>query len=296
MKLLLPLVALCLISACAGKPVVPSAASPATTVGDSEIGPIIDAHMHTDFDGKPEQTSGIKVDEATLLKQMKEAGIVGGIVHTQRDGSGYVDLSKHQIWDCAGVDKKVDVARVEAGLKSGKYRCIKVYLGYVYQFAYDPGYKPAYDLARKYKVPVVFHTGDTYGHKGKVKFSDPMGIDEIAVEYPDVNFVIAHLGNPWINTAAEIAYNKPNVYVDLSALMIGDLSKEDPATVETYVTGPIRWAYGYIEDPKKMMFGTDWPLTLQKPYIDAVKRAIPKEHWHAVFYENAKRVFKLPIP
>ena len=42
------------------------------------------------------------------------------------------------------------------------------------------------------------------------------------------------------------------------------------------------------------MFGSDWPLVSMKPYVEAYKRAIPKEHWKAVFYDNAARVFKFP--
>jgi predicted TIM-barrel fold metal-dependent hydrolase len=42
------------------------------------------------------------------------------------------------------------------------------------------------------------------------------------------------------------------------------------------------------------MFGTDWPLTAMKPYLDAYKKAIPQEHWKAVFHDNAVRVFKFP--
>jgi predicted TIM-barrel fold metal-dependent hydrolase len=62
--------------------------------------------------------------------------------------------------------------------------------------------------------------------------------------------------------------------------------------VEMYVERPIAWIFGYIEDPKKLMFGTDWPLTEMKPYVDAYKRAIPREYWMAVFHDNAARVFR----
>jgi uncharacterized protein len=44
------------------------------------------------------------------------------------------------------------------------------------------------------------------------------------------------------------------------------------------------------------MFGTDWPLTGMKAYVEAYKRAIPREHWQAVFHDNAVRVFKFPSP
>jgi predicted TIM-barrel fold metal-dependent hydrolase len=142
-------------------------------------------------------------------------------------------------------------------------------------------------------VPVVFHTGDTDSTKAKLKYADPLTVDEIAVDHPKVRFVIAHAGNPWIESAAEVAYKNPNVYLDLSAFLTGDLTERDPAVVEEYVTKPIRWIHGYVEDPKKLMFATDWPVAHVVGYVAAVKRAIPAKDWPAVFHDNAVRVFKL---
>jgi hypothetical protein len=260
--------------------------------GDERF-PIIDAHVHTRFDGEPERTSRIPVTAARFLEEMRANGVVGAIAHTGQDGQGYEDLKAHGVLHCAGVAARVDVKRVEEGLKSGQYGCIKIYLGYVHQYAHDPHYQPVYKLAKKYDVPVVFHTGDTYDVDGKLKYADPLTIDEVAVDHRDVTFVIAHVGNPWIASAAEVAYKNPNVYVDGSALLIGDLSKLDREDVEEYVVKPLRWAFGYMEDPGKLMYGTDWPLTDMKSYLDAFKRAIPKEHWKAVFHDNAWKVFRM---
>ena len=253
---------------------------------------IIDAHTHTDFTGKIERSSHMPITEEQYFKDWKEAGVVGAIAHTHEDGTGYADLRSHNVITCAGTGAKVDVKRIEDGLKSGKYGCIKIYLGYVHQWAYDKNYEPAYRLAEKYKVPVVFHTGDTYSIKGKIKYSDPLTIDEVAVDHPNVTLVIAHCGNPWIESAAEVAYKNPNVYLDGSAFLIGELDKESPEALDNYITKPIAWIFGYLEDPSKLMFGTDWPLTHIKPYADAFKRGIPKKYWKAVFHDNAVRVFK----
>jgi predicted TIM-barrel fold metal-dependent hydrolase len=46
-------------------------------------------------------------------------------------------------------------------------------------------YEPAYQLAQKYDVPVIFHTGDTYSVKAKLKYADPLTIDEVAVDHAD---------------------------------------------------------------------------------------------------------------
>ena len=138
---------------------------------------------------------------------------------------------------------------------------------------------------------MVFHTGDTLDRDGKIKYSDPMQIDEISVDHRKVNFVIAHCGNPWIETAAEVAYKNPNVYLDVSAFLIGDIEQEPAEKLEDYVTKPVRWIFGFVEDPSKLLFGTDWPLVHLAPYIEAIKRAIPREHWQAVFHDNALKVF-----
>ena len=68
--------------------------------------------------------------------------------------------------------------------------------------------EPFYRLAEECNIPVIFHTGDTESTDSKLKFAHPSGIDEIAVEYPQVNFLIAHLGNPWLMDAAEVDSKK----------------------------------------------------------------------------------------
>ncbi|MGE0616559.1 MAG: amidohydrolase family protein [Bacteriovoracia bacterium] len=267
--------------------------------GASGISPgIIDAHIHTDFDGKPDAASGIVNSAEQLFKEMDKHGVVGAVSMTGQDHRRGFDasLKRKQVKFCAGVAMKVDVAGIERGLKAGDYSCIKIYLGYVYRYAYDAAYRPLYRLARKYKVPVVFHTGDTYSVKGKLKYADPLTVDEVAVDFPDVNFVIAHCGNPWIQSAAEVAYKNPNVYLDGSALLIGDLSKSPKDKVDAYVVQPLAWVFGYLENPSKLMYGTDWALTDMGSYIEAFKRAIPKEHWQAVFHDNAAKVFGFSPP
>ena len=254
---------------------------------------VIDAHTHTEFTGELEKTSGIPMTRKRYFEELHSIGGVGAVAHTGQDGSDYVDLRAQNVVHCAGVRASVDTVRVETGLKTGKFGCIKIYLGYVHQFASHSAYHPAYRLAEKYDVPVVFHTGDTYSTEGKLKYSDPLTIDEVAVDFPKVKFVIAHIGNPWIQSAAEVAYKNPNVYLEGSALLIGNLDEMPREKVDEYVTRPVAWAFGYLENPEKLMYGTDWPLTDMASYLKAFQRAIPPEHWDAVFYGNAARVFKL---
>lgn len=254
--------------------------------------PVIDTHTHTNFADKEEETSEIPVTFEEYAKEMKEAGVVGAISHSSRGGEKRDSrLDSLNVIHCYGVDDKVNLKHIEQTLKKNEYQCVKIYLGYVKRYAYDKAYRPIYALAAKYDVPVVFHTGDTYSKKGKLKYSDPLTIDEVAVDFPKTTFVIAHLGNPWIESAAEVAYKNDNVFIEASALLIGDLS--DKEKVDQYLVKPVRWAFGYIENPSKFLYGTDWPLANMKAYLEAYKRAIPKEHWCKVFFENPVKVFRL---
>ncbi len=256
--------------------------------------PVIDAHTHNHFKGTLEETSKLPDTAEEYVKELKDVGVVGAVVHLGATQNQFQDLSAHHVIHCAGAAKTVDVKKIEAGLKKGTYQCIKIYLGYVHQWAYSPHYEPAYKLAEKYHVPVVFHTGDTYSTKAKLKYADPLTIDEVAVDHPQVKFVIAHCGNPWIESAAEVAYKNPNVYLDGSALLIGNMAKISNEEKERFLIQPLSWIFGYMEDPTKLMYGTDWPLTDMRGYLEAFKKAIPKQHWKAVFYQNAANVFGFP--
>lgn len=271
----------------------PQAAAGVASASDAEPLEIIDVHTHNHFSGKAERTSGIPDTREQYLKELRDANVVGAVVHM---GAGEDDadlsLKDYGVLFCAGVEGKVNAALLEKQLKSGRYGCVKIYLGYIYQYAYDKNYEPAYKLAEKYDVPVVFHTGDTYDVDGLVKFADPLTIDEVAVKHRKVQFVIAHCGNPWFASAAEVAYKNANVALECSAILIGDLKEMDPRAIDRLMVEPIRWVFDYVEDPSKIMFGTDWPLIHIKDYVEPYKKAIPKEHWKAVFHDNALRIFK----
>jgi hypothetical protein len=116
--------------------------------------PIIDVHTHPEFGGD----SGKREE---YLRQWNEAGLVAavGILHTQ--DAPLPDVGDHNVIFCAGIVGSVQTENLEAGLKSHKYGCIKIYLGYEPYYASDPRYDDVYRLAGEYDVPVIFHTGDT---------------------------------------------------------------------------------------------------------------------------------------
>ncbi|MFO0876431.1 MAG: amidohydrolase family protein [Gemmataceae bacterium] len=186
--------------------------------------------------------------------------------------------------------------RVEAVLKQGKVKALKAYLGYLHHGPSSPGYRPYYRLAAKYKVPVIFHSGDTYSTKAKLRYAHPLGVDEVAVDYPETRFVLAHFGNPWLMDAAEVLYKNANVYADLSAVLIGDAeafaTMKKEGVLERAVKR-VQEAIEFSEAPGKFMFATDWPLAPWATYRDFVRQLFPEKHHAAVFGGTAKTLFNL---
>ncbi len=192
--------------------------------------------------------------------------------------------------------------RVEADLKKGDVKAFKAYLGYVHRGPSDPGYRPYYKLAGKYGIPVILHTGDTFSQQAKLKFAHPLQVDEVAVDYPETKFVIAHLGNPWLIDAAQVLYKnnkkglRENVHADLSGLLVG--SAETFAAyrlggVLKSVAADVRKAFDYAERPEAFLYGSDWPLAPMAAYRDLIREAIPTDYHQAVFHDNAKKLFNL---
>ena len=169
---------------------------------------------------------------------------------------------------------------------------LKVYAGYYHYHVHHKKYHPLYDLARKYKLPVVIHSGDTFSDKGLLKYSHPLEVDELAYLYPDVVFIIAHFGDPWIMDAAEVASKNKNVYIDLSGLIVGDANDVERFKVDDFLSH-IRQGIVYLDNYDKLLFGSDWPLVDLQSYILFIMDLIPKEHHEKVFYLNAKKVFNI---
>jgi uncharacterized protein len=274
---------------------------------------IIDAHMHfsniKSFYETAEKLSFVDYSAKGILKEYREANVVLGIGMgvTETDNQGFPDyeaatpmgldleeeLPKEIVY-CAGVnpyDLQEDaLARLEKEVQKPNVVGIKIYLGYYPFYAYDKVYQPVYKLAAKYQLPVVFHTGDTYSERGYLKYSHPLAIDEVAIMHRNVNFMMAHFGDPWVLTGAEIIYKNPNVYADLSGLIVGTKKELDKKSEGRFLDH-LRHALVFADSYDKLIFGTDWPLIPIAPYIEFIKRLIPEEFHQQVFYDTAVRIF-----
>ncbi len=190
---------------------------------------------------------------------------------------------------------------VEAQIERHRDKIVafKAYLGYLHFGPEDPNYVPYYALAAKYRLPVILHTGDNWSTTAKVKYAHPLRMDEVAVDHPEVRFVLAHFGNPWLIDAAEVVFKNPNVWADLSGLFVGndeaiqDLldSAKVPDSTAGLAVSDLKKAIGYVGDYGRFLYGSDWPLAPMGSYRRLIESLIPKEHHQQVFRTNAEHAF-----
>jgi uncharacterized protein len=207
---------------------------------------------------------------------------------------GAVDPRRNSRDHLQAVERQLDRER-------GKIVGLKAYLGYIHVGPEDPSYVPYYQLAEKYHLPMIFHTGDNWSTKAKVKYAHPLRIDEVAVDHPGVRFVIAHMGNPWLTDAAEVLFKNENVYADLSGLYVGNAASIEallnaPALADAapgFFIADLKKALAYAECPNRIIYGSDWPLAPMLQYRRLIEAIVPKEQHTAVFRTNAERLFGL---
>jgi predicted TIM-barrel fold metal-dependent hydrolase len=147
---------------------------------------------------------------------------------------------------------------------------------------------PLYEAAADLGIPVVFHTGQTGigaglpGGRGiKLRYSDPMLLDDVAADHPGLTIIMAHPSVPWQDAAISIATHKANVFIDLS----GWSPKYFPPQL-------VRAANGLLKH--KVMFGSDYPvLTPDRWLADFGKLEIKDEVRPLILKSNAIRALGL---
>jgi uncharacterized protein len=152
----------------------------------------------------------------------------------------------------------------------------------------DQRYYPIYEAIAAAGLPSVFHTGQTGigaglpGGRGiKLRFSDPMLLDDVAADFPALTVILAHPSVPWQDSAISMATHKANVFIDLS----GWLPKYFPQQLVRAVNGPLR---------HKVMFGSDYPVLSPDRWMASFETLdIKPEVRPLVLKQNAIRVLGL---
>jgi predicted TIM-barrel fold metal-dependent hydrolase len=149
----------------------------------------------------------------------------------------------------------------------------------------DRSVYPLYELLAEHGLPALFHTGQTgvgAGQRGgggvRLKYSNPLYLDDVAVDIPDMPIIMAHPSVPWQDEALSVAVHKPQVYIDLS----GWSPKYFPPQL-------VKYANTLLKD--KVLFGSDFPaLTPDRWLADFDKLEIKPEVRPKILKDTAARL------
>jgi predicted TIM-barrel fold metal-dependent hydrolase len=152
----------------------------------------------------------------------------------------------------------------------------------------DRAWYPLYEVIAEAGLIALFHSGTTgigAGMPGgggvRLKYSNPMVVDDVAADFPELDVILAHPSFPWQDEALAIATHKPNVYIDLS----GWSPKYFPENL-------VRYTNTLLQD--KMLFGSDYPLITPDRWLaDFEKLPIRDEVRPKVLKDNAVRLLGL---
>jgi predicted TIM-barrel fold metal-dependent hydrolase len=147
---------------------------------------------------------------------------------------------------------------------------------------------PLYEVIAEAKLPALFHTGQTGvgartpgGGGIRLKYSNPMCLDDVAVDFPDMPIILAHPSFPWQEEALSVATHKPQVYIDLS----GWSPRYFPPIL-------VQYANTLLKD--KILFGSDYPVLAPEKWVEEFEKLpIKPEVRPLIMKENAARLLRL---
>ncbi len=155
-------------------------------------------------------------------------------------------------------------------------------------FPHDRLAYPLYELIEGAGLPALFHSGHSGFGTGmpggggvRLKYSNPLHLDDVAADFPELQIVIAHPSFPWQDEAISICLHKANVWIDLS----GWSPKYFPPQLVRYANTQLR---------EKVLFGSDYPLITPDRWLaDFEEAGFRDEVKPLILKENAVRLLRL---
>jgi len=163
------------------------------------------------------------------------------------------------------------------------FRGIKLYPTYQGFYPNQPEIYPLYAVAQALQIPVLIHTGSSVFRGARMKYGDPLYLDDVAIDFPRLNIVMAHSGRGfWYDRAFFLARIHPNLYMEVAGL--------PPQKLLTYFPELERI-------PDKVIFGSDWPgIPDIRGNIEVIRRLPLKSSTiEKILGGNAARVLGLAV-
>ena len=169
-------------------------------------------------------------------------------------------------------------AELERLVRDHGFRGLKLYPTYQYYYPSDAMIYPIYAKAQELGIPVLLHIGSSVLAGSRLKYGDPIYLDDVAVDFPELVLIQSHSGRPfWYDKAFALARIHENVYMEVAGL--------PPQRLLSYFPELERIA-------EKVIYGSDWPgVPTIKENIHTLKGlTMSEDSKRKILGENAARV------
>jgi len=161
------------------------------------------------------------------------------------------------------------------------FKGLKLYPTYQHFYPNETKIYPLYAKAQELDIPVLLHIGSSIFTGARLKYGDPLYLDDVAVDFPDLKLLQAHSGRPfWYEKALALARIHENVFMEVSGL--------PPQNLLTYFPELERIAH-------KVVYGSDWPgiPTIKENITTLQGLRIKEEAKQMILGKNAARILNL---
>ena len=247
--------------------------------------PIIDVHSHywrypdhfqDDFRQQAKRAkAGVELDLTVRFEDYQRQSVpdvktivfggkarLSGLWVDDRDIQAYVAEHSEQLIGFLSLDptqpgweRELHAGHQELGLRGIKL--MPMYAGFRPD---DERLAPLWQYAQKHQLPVLLHTGTTFLSQAPLECTLPRHLDPVAMRYPEVRMILAHLGHPYEGECVAVIRKHPHAYADLSALHYRPF--------QLYHSLMLVQEYGVWD---KVLFGTDYPFTTVQATMDGLR-------------------------
>lgn len=222
------------------------------------------------------------------------------VTETLQDDAEATVAKDARLFLCPCIDIHKDIppqlAKIEEKLTEFRVVGLKIFLTYQNGRSDDEKMLPIYEFARKHRLTVTYHTGScslVLPSDDDLEGSRAIYVERVAEQFPDVNFVVAHMGDPYYDETMRVVHNHKNMFTDFSGAY-------EPGTPEGADMG---WAIAtfahaidqFPDSYKKILYGTDFcpPINLSAldEYDVTIAKIFQPEQFEDVYYNNALRAF-----
>ncbi|OPY11592.1 MAG: Amidohydrolase [Syntrophus sp. PtaB.Bin001] len=203
--------------------------------------------------------TGVMTNEETARYCQGRENLIPFAAISLEDGTPYEEQARYAV--------------EELGMKG-----FKLLPSYQHFYPNDPSFFPFYEYVQSKGLPIMFHTGSSVFRGSRIKYADPLLLDDVADEFPDLPILLEHGGRPfWYDHASWMLTRHCNVHIGIAGIAIRHLPRLFP-NLEKF--------------SDRFIFGSDWPGMYDvKGLVDRVK-ALPyaDETKAAILHGNAERL------